>query len=54
MNVDELGRLRRSAVHPFEPIVNGELVEERVVMLEAELGTEHGVAARSIHNQFAP
>jgi hypothetical protein len=53
VDVDEVGRLRISAIDAFKPIVNGKLIEEGVVAFEPELRTENGAAAGSIDDDFA-
>ena len=53
VNVDIVGGFRSAAIDAFEPVVNGELIEERVVAFEAKLGAEDGAAAGGIDDEFA-
>src|SRR5438105_4886211 len=52
MNVNIFGSFNRSAIHTFEPVVDRELIEQRVVMFKPQLRAEDGVASRRVHYQL--
>ena len=51
--MDVVGRFWSATINAFKPVVNGELIEERVVAFEAKLGAEDGAAAGGIDDEFA-
>ena len=53
VDVNEVGRFGSAAIDAFEPVVNGELIEQGVMAFKAELRAEDGAATGSIDDEFA-
>src|SRR5207237_762290 len=53
VNVNVIGGLSRPALDAFKPIVNGELIEQSVMVFQAELGAQHGIPSGSVNYELA-
>src|SRR5207247_1247453 len=53
VNVNVIGRVGRTVIDVFKPVVHGKLIEQWIVPLELQLRTQNGASSGSVHDQSA-